>query len=439
MTKYLRLIERKIKICNCMAICFLLLGLVFTTNGEEKPSNTWQYGNIGKGTGGNYSIDIKIEKSPDSTTNDSIKVCLYSSDSATPKYSKPIISLLSSPSEKNFKITKLPKGTFDIIIKKEGFFSHKISNIKIKQDSSNSTVLRVIPNLSSLKERYLPNEITVVFKKGISGIKGREIISKAGCIVKGDEYREGVGCQYRIIIPDNSSVPQMIDYFNQISSVCFTDPVLLAHFNLMPNPPPPPNTWQYGNIGKGTGGDCTIEMEISGITDKKTSEAIDSLQVYLYSGNNYSQPIVLLSTDSTAGKKFKIEKLPEGTFDIILRKKGFISRKIPDIKLSRLNPSYLESTTLSNIKRAGVINRFMICFKEETTEQNRNEILARSRYIFYDTLSLGKEEKLVFFFASVQDSEKIADVIEYFIQFPSIKYADPDYPGHGGEPIIKTK
>lgn len=120
----------------------------------------------------------------------------------------------------------------------------------------------------------------------------------------------------------------------------------------------------------GPGGNCSITMEVKGVKSIKTVISVDGVKAYLYQADDYTTPIANLTTDS-GNAVFKITNLPEGIFDLIISKKGFISTKIPCIRLDSLKPSYSSHTTIASVKMAGILQYVL---KKELPQKNKTRL-----------------------------------------------------------------
>jgi hypothetical protein len=208
----------------------LILGLAFQarTMGKTQEAITLQYGNTGRGPGGNCSmrIDFKGYGPEGAAIVESVQVYLYASND----YTNPIVTLLVDSSGGAFTITELPEGRFDILMAKDGFFSSKTADIDL-----NASVPHVSHStgLTSTREEHTPDEVLVIFKKGVPALKERDIISEAGGKVLRCFSRRDSTYDYEVKIPNSVTVIEMVDYFNRLCSVKSASPSTYANGHSM--------------------------------------------------------------------------------------------------------------------------------------------------------------------------------------------------------------
>jgi hypothetical protein len=131
----------------------------------------------------------------------------------------------------------MPAGTYDMIVRNSKCLSRKISNLVLrpgKNPIKYYTRGRLsMPEFVTIKSHDYyrsPPSLMIGFKLSISENEKQRISMSMGCTVQ-STYSSNDYEFYKLIIPENYSVAEMIDYFINFTKVAFVEPEILYLFD----------------------------------------------------------------------------------------------------------------------------------------------------------------------------------------------------------------
>jgi hypothetical protein len=135
---------------------------------------------------------------------------------------------------------------------------------------------------------------------------------------------------------------------------------------------------------------------------------------------------VVNSSDGT----FKIIEMPEGTYDMIIRKSGFLSRKFSFIRLIPGETSFQDykksrgssgdSFTILSQQNDPHLRIIYISFKPHTSEKEKQEIISSSR------CTVNSQESLEYRL-TIPENSGLSEINDFFLNSARIRDSTPDY------------
>lgn len=198
----------KIRILFVSIIVFFLGAAIAFTLFQARPQSPPV---VVKGPGGPCMLKIKVlgikpPKTPMPLKN--VQADLYKSDD----YSKPVASVVTG-SKGKFTMRGLPAGTYDLILKGDGFFSRKMPDIRL--DSLAPARLKHMA-IYSLKMKC--KRVLICFKEGTPKDEQDRVIWKSGLVIRdtikvkpksGGRPVEFLSAE----IPEKEKLPAIVDDF----------------------------------------------------------------------------------------------------------------------------------------------------------------------------------------------------------------------------------
>lgn len=367
-----------------------------------------------EGPGGTANIEVKIVEIIDrdtAKTMGGLNIYLYPSNN----YAEPL-AYFHLDSTGRFNITKLPFGTFDLIIKKRGFLASKISEICLTGEHRHRVHRQAISRISSIRNKYI--NISIVFKNKVKEETKTEIIKHSGLDFKYRSKSKG-NISLSSVPVEVSEAPEIVNYFIQSRFIKhayveynskYADDVIAIGYK-------PIMDINDGTWVKGSGGTCSITLEIN---KYRASRTPDSFYLYLYPADNYSTPVVLMLAAPNE-RKFGITELPEGTFDLVLKKKGFFSTKVCEIRLNASTPEF--SYSMPDLSETVDITRYLtddilITFKEKFPDSENRKNISKQNCVI-------KNKEGEAYLVGLTEKLSIPEAVDRFNDMPQVRLAIP--------------